>query len=609
MADGDWKLSNGDGRPSEAFDFLRELRGVGRELFDRRPVARLDRVLRGDPRAAAADDLRHREVVRDVRELHAARGHEHDARPAERSEEVLDVLHAPRGLRREELHHRTAQRQRLRKLARRRNAWTERHAHRARRRDDARIEARRHARFRARGLRGLELLEPEHGARDQHRTRDLGLDLRDRLRRARGAEGDLQHGEPPLDERTRQRHGLLDVVDHNDGDDARVAQRLYHVHVFKGFKGLRGGGLEVGLAVDARGTAAHELLDVGLRGHRGVAGGRHRERAVRRAVVHRLRGVVERHEAVDEAGRERIAAADAVVDLEAGALDGLVELALVPADRAPVVDRRGLDRAQRRRDRLEVRVDRHRLVDHLAEALDLERRHVLVDAFDRDAERRREVLLVADHDVHVLRDLAVDRLRLLLSADRLPEARAVVEVIARHRAVLLGRLERLDRDLGRRLGKRREDAARVEPAHALLPEQRVPVDVAGLQLRDGRQPAVRAAARAAAAVAALDEVEAVPDRAADAVVRHPLHVRDIDAALQHEVLDEASDGILRERRDRRRPETEAAPEAAHDVVFAAAFPDLEFAGRVDAPIARIEAEHDFTQRGGIPHAGPRRLDV
>mgnify|MGYP002517474059 CR=1 FL=1 len=50
------------------------------------------------------------------------------------------------------------------------------------------------------------------------------------------------------------------------------------------------------------------------------------------------------------------------------------------------------------------------------------------DAFDRDAERRREVLLVADHDVHILGDFAVDLLGLGLSADGLPERSAIVEV-------------------------------------------------------------------------------------------------------------------------------------------------------------------------------------
>ena len=286
-----------------------------------------------------------------------------------------------------------------------------------------------------------------------------------------------------------------------------------------------------------------------------------------------------------------------------------MELPLVPADRRPVVDRRGLDRTERRRDRLEVRIDADRLFDHLPEALDGQRRQVLVHALDLDAERGGEVLLVADHHVDVLGDLAVDRLRLRVAADGLPERGAEVEVVARHRAVLLGRLQRLDDDVRRRLGERGVDAARVEPPHALLAEELVPVDVAGLELADRRQPPVRARPRAAAAVAALDEVQAVADRAADAVVGHPLDVRRVDAALEHEVLDEAPDGIVRERGDGGRLQPKAPAEAAHDVVFAAALPGLEFACRVDASVARIEAEHDFTETRGIPHAGSGGLDI
>ena len=149
----------------------------------------------------------------------------------------------------------------------------------------------------------------------------------------------------------------------------------------------------------------------------------------------------------------------------------------------------------------------------------------------------------------------------------------------------------------------------MEPAHALLAEERLPVDLAGLELGDGREAAVGAGTRAAAAIAALDEVEAVADLAADTVERAPEDVAHVDAALEHEVLDETADRIVRERGDRRRLETEAAAQAAHDVVLAAAFPDLELAGGVDAPVARIEAEHDFTEGRRVPLTRTGRLDV
>ena len=284
-----------------------------------------------------------------------------------------------------------------------------------------------------------------------------------------------------------------------------------------------------------------------------------------------------------------------------------MQLALVPADRRPVVYRRGLDRPKRCRHGLEIRVDRDGFLDHLLEALDWKRRKVLVDALDLDAERRGEVFLVADHDVDVLRDLAVNFLRLCLAADRLPERGAVIEIVARDCAVLLRGLERLDHDVGRRLGERGKYAAGVEPPDALLAKELLPVDVAGLELAHCRKPAVGARTRAAATEAALHEIEAVPDRAANAIIGNPLDVARVDTALKHEVLDEAPNGIVGKSGHRRRLEPEAATKSADDVVFAAAFPDLEIARSVDSTVARVEAEHYLAETRRIPHRRSRRL--
>ena len=96
--------------------------------------------------------------------------------------------------------------------------------------------------------------------------------------------------------------------------------------------------------------------------------------------------------------------------------------------------------------------------------------------------------------------------------------------------------------------ERREDAAAVEPAHAFLPEDAFPVDVAGLELRRRRVAAVRAADRAADAEALLGEVEPDARGAADAVERHPLDVRQVHAALQHQVLQQPADLVVHEAR-------------------------------------------------------------
>ena len=62
---------------------------------------------------------------------------------------------------------------------------------------------------------------------------------------------------------------------------------------------------------------------------------------------------------------------------------------------------------------------------------------------------------------------------------------------------------------------------RVEPAGAVLAEDLVPIDIAGLELRDGGVAAVGAAQRGAHAESALGEVQAVAHGAADAVEWHP----------------------------------------------------------------------------------------
>ncbi len=168
--------------------------------------------------------------------------------------------------------------------------------------------------------------------------------------------------------------------------------------------------------------------------------------------------------------------------------------------------------------------------------------------------------------------------------------------------MLLRGHHRLARDERRRLRQRREDAARVQPARALLAEDQVPVDLAGLHLRGGAVAAVGAADRGAHAEAALGEVEAVPDAAADAVVGHPAHVALVDAALQDQVFEQAADRVVDERAHERRAQPEAAAQAARDVVLAAALPDAERARRVDPRVAGVEPQHHLAEADEIEAA-------
>ena len=215
--------------------------------------------------------------------------------------------------------------------------------------------------------------------------------------------------------------------------------------------------------------------------------------------------------------------------------------------------------------------------------------------FDLEAERGGEVLLVADHDIDVFRDLAVHFLRLGEAADGFPERRTVVEVVGNDGAVFVGGFHGLHGERGGGFRKRGEDAAGVEPAHAELAEDVIPIDVAGLELRGGGVAAVRVADRAADAEAALGEVESVSNRAADAVVVAPLDEVGGHAALHDEILDQMADLVVHERGDHGGLVAEAFPQAARGVVFAAAFPDLEVAGGADPAFTGIETEHDFAQ--------------
>ena len=76
--------------------------------------------------------------------------------------------------------------------------------------------------------------------------------------------------------------------------------------------------------------------------------------------------------------------------------------------------------------------------------------------------------------------------------------------------------------------------------------------------------------------------------------------RGVDAALEDAVFDEAADGVVSQRGSDGGAEAEAAAKTASDVVLAAALPNREVAGGVNASLARVEAEHDFAETEAIP---------
>ena len=80
-----------------------------------------------------------------------------------------------------------------------------------------------------------------------------------------------------------------------------------------------------------------------------------------------------------------------------------------------------------------------------------------------------------------------------------------------------------------------------------------------------------------------------------AVVFDPADQGLVDAALIDKILQQPADRIIGKRSDDGGVQAEAAFQTAGDVVFAAAFADVEGSCGGDAAVAWIEAEHDFAQ--------------
>ena len=227
----------------------------------------------------------------------------------------------------------------------------------------------------------------------------------------------------------------------------------------------------------------------------------------------------------------------------------------------------------------------------------------MIDTLHFEAERGGEVLLVADHHVDIFGDLAVDLAGFGLATDRFPERRAVVEIVTHDRPVLLRGLHGFDGQVGRRFGERGEDAAGVEPTRAEFAEDVIPVEVAAFELRGRGVSAVGHADRTAYAVAALGKIEAVAHGAPDAVILAPFDEIRAHAALHDEVFDKMADLVVDERGADGGFQPEALAQTSRGIVFAAAFPGGELTRRAHAPLAGIEAQHDFTERNLVVVAG------
>src|SRR5215831_2024954 len=100
----------------------------------------------------------------------------------------------------------------------------------------------------------------------------------------------------------------------------------------------------------------------------------------------------------------------------------------------------------------------------------------------------------------------------------------------------------------------------------------------------------------------IDKIQTVSDCASHTVVGHPSDQGLIDATLINKILDEPSDGVIRECSHNRRLQTEAPLQRPGHVVFATALIDIEIASRPDSLVAGIESQHDFTESNEVPPA-------
>ncbi|MFT3961480.1 hypothetical protein [Propionivibrio sp.] len=222
--------------------------------------------------------------------------------------------------------------------------------------------------------------------------------------------------------------------------------------------------------------------------------------------------------------------------------------------------------AQGRRHDLDLRMLLDDAVDHAEKGARIElgfRGHLRPG----DAQAFLQVLLVADQHVDVLENPVEHRHGPRLPAGHVPQLGPVVQVERHHGAGRLGGLHAFHDDVRRRLGKRREDAAAMEPAHA-AGEDFLPVEIARLEQAAGLVGAVveddgRTHAKAAVAI---DRGHVRP---AHPVVLETL-VEGLHAHGADRAVDQLADGIIDHGRHDARLHAEAVRQVGRAVELAAA---------------------------------------
>src|SRR5712691_5202338 len=352
---------------------------------------------------------------------------------------------------------------------------------------------------------------------------------------------------------------------------------------------------------DACSNAFHHLHHF-LEGHHGRVSRRgHGERSVRGPAFHGPLRILTSQESVDQAGSKRIAPSHAIKNFQILAVFRLIELAIAITDGAPIIQCGGFCLSQRGGNNFE-RIILHRLRDHLLEAVDLKPRVMLIHARHLVTERRREVFLVAKHDINLRCDSPVDFLGLSLAAKGLPQRGAVIQVIGNDGAVPPGSLHSFQSDFRGRRRQSAENAPRMEPARAMLSKNLIPINVTRLKLRNRSIPAIVTPQCRTHAETALRKIQTVARHPAHSIMFDPAHQRLVHAALVYEVLQKTPNGIIGECRSDRRVQAETALQSARDVVFPAPLAHVEGSRRGDAPLAGVEPHHDLAQTDHVPAA-------
>ncbi len=79
----------------------------------------------------------------------------------------------------------------------------------------------------------------------------------------------------------------------------------------------------------------------------------------------------------------------------------------MPEDGRPIVDGRGFHSAQGRGGDFKVRELFDCRLDHRLKSIQLDGGNIVIHALDLEAEGGSEVLFIADHHIHIFRDLAI----------------------------------------------------------------------------------------------------------------------------------------------------------------------------------------------------------